>query len=178
MNTMPKPTQSELLEYLSYEPSTGHLTWIKKAGSSTVLRSRAGSTSKSGYRRLTFKGKHYPEHHVIWCMAHGQFPEHQIDHEDQKRDNNIISNLREVTKAVNARNRTRRTNNLDEAGIWYCSRRERYIAEITVNGKKVYQKSFIEIEDAIAERKAKSLELGFHDNHGKSSTKTKRKFYD
>jgi len=175
---MAKPTQSELAEYLSYDPSTGELTWIKKAGNSTVLGSRAGSTSKSGYRRLTFKGKNYQEHHVIWCLVYGSFPADQIDHEDQVRDNNALYNLKAVTKAENARNRARQSNTyLDEAGIWFCKRRKRYIAEITHQGKKVFQKSFKEIEDAIQERAAKAEELGFHENHGKSNN-SNRKFYD
>lgn len=176
MNTS-KPTQAELKEYLSYDPITGHLTWIKKLASTTVIGSRAGSTSKSGYRRLTFRGKNYQEHHIIWCIVHGHFPAGQIDHENQVRDCNAINNLREVTKAVNARNRARRTNHLDEAGIWFCKRRQRYIAEITYNGKKVYQKSFENIDQAIKERQAKAEELGFHDNHGKSNN-SNRKFYD
>lgn len=175
---MSKPTQSELQEYLSYEPITGELTWIKKAGKSTVLGSRAGSLSKSGYRRLTFNGKSYQEHHVIWCMIHGQFPDHQIDHEDQDRSNNASYNLREVTKSENARNRARRSNTMvDEAGIWFCKKRKRYIAEITFEGKKVYQKSFTDIDEAIEQRAAKAKELGFHDNHGKSN-QSNRKFYD
>lgn len=177
MSTMPKPTQAELKEYLTYDPVSGELRWIKKAGNSTVLHSRAGSTSKSGYRRLTFKGKNYPEHHVIWCLVHGQFPTNQIDHEDQVRDNNILTNLKEVTKSQNARNRARRTGHLDESGIWFCKRRKRYIAEITYEGEKVFQKSFKDIEDAIREREAKALELGFHENHGKSNN-SNRKFYD
>ena len=54
----------------------------------------------------------------------------------------------------------------DRSSIWYCRRRQRYIAEITYNQKKVYQRSFIDIDEAISHRKAKLLELGFHPNHG------------
>jgi hypothetical protein len=57
---------------------------------------------------------------------------------------------------------------VEEAGIWYCRKRQRYVAEITMNGKKVYQKTWKaeDIETAIAERKSKLIELGFHENHG------------
>ena len=174
---MPKPTQQELLKYLKYDPITGHLTWIKKAGNSTILNSRAGSTTKTGYRRFTFKGKNYQEHHIIWCIVHGHFPTHQIDHEDQVRDNNAIHNLKEVTQSENARNRSRRNTHIDEAGIWYCKRRKRYIAEITYEGKKVYQATFINIDEAIEQRNIKLKQYGFHENHG-SSTKSDRKYYD
>lgn len=164
---MPKPTQSLLLEYLKYDPATGILTWIKKPSKKTVLNSRAGSETANGYRTLFFQGKKYQEHHVVWCIVHGQFPTLQIDHIDQNRSNNRISNLREVTQSENSRNRARaRFTRLDEVGIWYCRRRRKYVAEITLNGKKVYQKTFDDIDDAISQRKAKALQLGFHENHG------------
>lgn len=177
MNIMPKPTQETLKEFLSYDPNTGELTWIKKPSKKTVLNSRAGGSSVEGYRSFTFKGKKYPEHHIVWCWVYGFYPEHQLDHINQVRDDNRIINLREVTKSENARNRARGESQLDEAGIWYCQRRQRYVAEITLNGKKVYQKTFIDIDQAIEERRAKAIELGFHENHGKSNNLKERKFY-
>jgi len=174
---MPKPTQKELKEFLSYDPLTGELHWIKKAGNSTIIGSRAGGLTNRGYRRLMFKGKQYQEHHIVWCWVHGSFPPNQIDHDDQVRYNNRISNLKSVTKGQNARNRARRENHLSEAGIWYCKRRKRYIAEITFEGEKIYQKSFEDIKDAIQERAVESKRLGFNDNHGKSNN-SNRKFYD
>lgn len=177
MSTMTKATQQELQEYLSYAPNTGILIWLKRPSRKIHEGERAGSLDPSGYRYLYFKGKRYPEHHIIWCLVYGDYPPHQIDHIDQNRSNNKLNNLRAVTKAQNARNRSRANSTLDEVGIWYCKRRHRYIAEITMDGKKVYQKSFTDIDQAIQERKAKALELGFHDNHGKSN-QSNRKYYD
>lgn len=155
-----------LQEYLSYNPITGHLTWIKKPSKKTVLNSRAGSKTKSGYRVIQLFGKTYQEHHVIWCLCNGYMPKEQIDHINHIRDDNRISNLREVTIAENARNRTKRDSRVNEVGIWWCRNRRKYIAEITHQGKKVFQYSFDDIEEAIQARKAKAKELGFHDNHG------------
>lgn len=154
-------------EYLDYNPNTGHLTWIKKPSKKIALGSRAGSLHKvSGYRQVYFMGKTYPEHRLIWFWLYGQFPKEQLDHINHCRDDNRIDNLRQVTHSENCRNRTRQRTSIDEAGIWYCKRRKRYIAEITLNQKKVYQKSFIDVDEAIHQRKAKLLELGFHPNHG------------
>lgn len=158
--------QAVLKEYFSYDKDTGILTWIKKPSKKIVLNSRAGSLNKLGYRTVYFMGKSYQEHRLIWEWYYGYTPIEQIDHINHIRDDNRIDNLREVSIAENARNRTRRDSRVDEAGIWWCKRRKRYIAEIKFNGKKVYQKSFTDIEQAIKERKAKSLELGFHENHG------------
>lgn len=169
MLTKDQITQQLLKEYLNYNEVTGVLTWIKKPSKSTVVNTRAGSlVSSTGYRSISLFGRSYPEHHIIWCWYYGKFPKLQIDHQDQVRDNNRIANLREVTQVENARNRSRRQNTkVNEAGIWFCRRRKRYIAEITMNQKKVFQQSFEDVEDAIRARRAKLKELGFHANHGK-----------
>lgn len=159
-------TQNKLKEYLYYEPNTGHFTWLKKPSKKTVIGSRAGTLRKDGYRNLMFMGKNYPEHHLVWLYEHGKLPKEQLDHINHIRDDNRISNLREVSISENSRNRTRRTGRVDEAGIWWCKRRKRYIAEITLNQKKVFQRSFVDVNEAISQRQAKLLELGFHHNHG------------
>ncbi|WP_411350543.1 HNH endonuclease signature motif containing protein [Moraxella lincolnii] len=159
-------TVDELKQYFNYDPITGYVYWIKKSCKTTMINSRAGSTNKKGYRVIKLFKKEYLEHRLIWALYYGKFPTMHIDHINHKRDDNRICNLREVSIADNARNRTRKDSRLDEVGIWWCKRRKRYIAEITFNGKKVYQKSFKDIDEAIQQRKAKSLELGFHENHG------------
>ena len=53
-----------------------------------------------------------------------------------------------------------------EHGIWYDRVRNKYIAEITMNRKRVYLKRFDDIDEAVAARESKLIELGFHENHG------------
>lgn len=157
-----------LLEYLKYNETKGEFTWIKRPNKNIHLHTRAGTKNSAGYRVISLFGKRYLEHRLAWFYVHGEMPEHEIDHINQIRDDNRISNLRQVTRSENQRNKTRKDSRVDEVGIWWCRRRKRYIAEITLNGKKVYQKSFKDIDEAIQQRKAKALELGFHDNHGKT----------
>ena len=165
-------TQELVSKALSYNPDTGHLTWVTNLYSKRVVpRSRAGSLTKKGYREVSLFGKSYKEHHLIWFITYGVWPKGQIDHINQVRDDNRIANLREVTVAENSRNRSRRPNTkTGEHGIWFNKRTFKYVAEITVNGKKVYQKSFDYPDEAVRQRKIKSLELGFHENHGSQST--------
>lgn len=158
-----------LKDYLHYDPATGVFTWIKKPSKKIKLGSRAGSLcQRDGYRSIYFQGKNYLEHRLAWYFYYGKFPnpKNHIDHINHQTDDNRIDNLREVTPLENSKNRPRFDSRLDEAGIWWCKRRKRYISEITVNSKKVYQRSFVCIDEAINQRKAKLKELGFHDNHG------------
>ena len=157
-----------LFEYVRYNETKGEFTWIKRPNKNIHLHTRAGTKNSAGYRVICLFGKRYLEHRLAWFFVHGEMPEHEIDHINQIRDDNRISNLRQVTRSENQRNKTRKDSRVDEVGIWWCRRRKRYIAEITLNGKKVYQKSFKDIDEAIQQRKAKALELGFHDNHGKT----------
>lgn len=157
-----------LLEYLKYNETKGEFTWIKRPNKNIHLHTRAGTKNSAGYRVISLFGKRYLEHRLAWFFVHGEMPKYEIDHINQIRDDNRISNLRQVTRSENQRNKTRKDSRVDEVGIWWCRRRKRYIAEITLNGKKVYQKSFKDIDEAIQQRKAKALELGFHDNHGKT----------
>ena len=161
-------TQELLAKVLKYDPISGTLIWISNLHSKSVVpNSRAGYLKKSGYRGISLFGGTYAEHHLIWFIHYGYWPKGQIDHINQVRNDNRIANLREVSVAENARNRSRNPHSkLGEHGIWFNKRTFKYVAEITLNGKKVYQKSFDDIDEAISARKAKSLELGFHPNHG------------
>lgn len=165
-------TQELIAKVLKYDALSGTLIWISNLHSKCVVpNSRAGSLVKStGYRNISLFGRTYLEHQLVWFICNGVWPKGQIDHINQIRDDNRIVNLRDVSKADNARNRSRNPNSkLGEHGIWFNMRTNKYVAEITLNGKKVYQKSFDDIDVAINERRIKSLELGFHTNHGSQS---------
>lgn len=166
-------TQDLIAKVLRYDSTTGVLFWTTNVHSKRAIpNSRAGSLVRTtGYRNITLFGRSYLEHHLIWFICKGVWPNGQLDHIDQVRDNNRISNLREVTVSENARNRSRRKNTTTgEAGIWYNRKTRKYVAEITLNGKKVYQKSFDDPDEAVRERKIQSIQLGFHENHGSQST--------
>lgn len=162
-------TQELLKSVLNYDPDTGHLIWCGKSHSKRiVLGSRAGHRIDStGYRSVTVFGTAYQEHILIWFYVHGVWPTGQIDHENHVRDDNRIANLKDVTFLQNMRNRaTLKGTITGHQGIWYNKRRNRYVAEITMDGKKIYQKSFMYAAEAVEARRQKLIELGFHENHG------------
>lgn len=163
-------TQQELATRLSYDPNSGELTWIAKGRSrKVVVGSRAGSVSRYGHRVINLKEYLYPEHHIIWRLHFGVWPDGYLDHENHNEQDNRLTNLRDVAKAVNNRNQSKRSNNTTgHPGVWINKKnaKKRFMSEVSYEGKRVHLQSHYSIEEAIAVRKAKLLEYGFHPNHG------------
>lgn len=159
--------QAKLKQLLHYNPDTGEFYWLKKVLKDTIKTKRAGTKNKSGYRFIKIDNINYQEHRLVWLYMYGKFPDKCIDHINHIRDDNRLSNLREVSHAENMRNLALAKNNSSGvAGIYWCKTKSKYISQIKLNGKRVYQRSFNTIDEAISQRKAKLLELGFHPNHG------------
>lgn len=86
---------------LSYDPETGSLRWRDGPKAGRV----AGTVGVSGYRRVCINGKQLRAHRIAWFIYHGAMPNDQVDHVNRNRDDNRISNLRDVSNAENQRNR-------------------------------------------------------------------------
>lgn len=97
-------TAERLREVLNYEPDTGVFVWKVQCGSRGVPGQVAGCSHSLGYRFLRVDGKAYKEHRLAWLHVYGQWPTGEVDHVDGCRDNNRISNLRDVSKSVNQQN--------------------------------------------------------------------------
>lgn len=75
-----------------------------------------------------------------------------VDHIDGNKANNRKNNLRICTLEQNSCNQKIHSNNTSGfPGVWYSESRNKWVAEIKINGKKI-AKSFNDIENAIAKR--------------------------
>lgn len=94
-------------EYLQYNPETGDIVWINKTSKGVRIKigDIAGSLNYSGGIHIKFKDKLYLAHRVAWFLYYGSWPKYQIDHINGIRNDNRISNLRDVTNRQNSLNR-------------------------------------------------------------------------
>jgi len=183
----PRKTPSDLRLILDYCPLEGTLKWKERAPESftcaeiergristrwNLLRSGriAGHKGSHGYITLTIEGKTYPAHKVAWAVYYGSYPDGQIDHINHVKDDNRISNLRDVSPRENAKNKPLFKNNSSGiVGVYYRASTNRWRAKIWDGVKSIELGAFTSKYEAIAARQLAQQSLGFHKNHGSAS---------
>ena len=94
----------ELARILEYNPETGKIFWKEDRGTKIKKGTEAGSINVQGYRQVRIDGKVYLVHRLAWYLYYGVWPKNDIDHINQDKVNNPISNLREATRSRNMAN--------------------------------------------------------------------------
>ena len=158
-------TQKQLKTLVHYDPLTGNFKYLHRTN--YLKKEFAGGNMSNGYIYLSLSYKKYLAHRLAFLYMTGSMPEY-VDHIDQKKDNNIFTNLRAVTHQENHRNTKLSKNNTSGFnGVWFETRSQKYVAEIVINNKKKRLGTFADKEYAIEARKAANIKYGFHKNHGK-----------
>ena len=177
-------------ELLTYNPDTGKLFWkerpakyfknpnyvknwnAKWAGKealTAITRRKSGQIARLDGRILN---KKYSTHRITWLIYYGEWPKNQIDHINQDPTDNRIKNLRDVTNAENHRNQTlRSTNTSGYIGVSFYKGKNKYAAELIINGVKKWLGYYDTVEEAVAARAVANINYNFHPNHGKSKGK-------
>tara|TARA_E500000318_G_C3530232_1_gene200160 strand:+ start:173 stop:694 length:522 start_codon:yes stop_codon:yes gene_type:complete len=150
------PSQKKLQELFDYR--NGELYWKEKRSTSIDLSKPAGNIDKFGYRTIKIEGQTYKAHRLVWKYHCGKDPKEFIDHIDGNRSNNNMENLREATTQQNGYNRGPSKNNkLGIKGV--CKYKNKYIAEIVINGKRKYLGFFDTIEEARLAREESEIKF-------------------
>lgn len=153
----PLPSLERLRELLSYDETTGVLTWKTQPATSRSNISFnnkcggkiAGTIGAKGYVMLGIGGVYYLAHRIIWKLMTGEDPVDQIDHEDADRGNNRWSNLRPASNGPNIQNSKLRTDNTSGVkGVHWDSLAKKWRAVITTDGKSQRLGRFFSIEEA------------------------------
>lgn len=98
-------TVEHLRTNYGYNPETG--LFYRKARPQRVC----GTLRKDGYVVINWNYKLHLAHRMAWLYVYGEWPTQEIDHIDLNRNNNRISNLRDVPRWVNHLNCGRQSNN-------------------------------------------------------------------
>lgn len=125
-----------LRENLRYNPKTGVWTWIKPRPKIRVGQ-RAGTVSPRGYRVVWFEGMGRRSGRLAWFYMTGKWPQQEIDHVNRRVDDDRWINLRESNRTGNNQNQKRRSDNTTGfTGVHWCNTWNKYVAQISVNGKR------------------------------------------
>ena len=89
---------------LHYDPETGVFTRKVRTSNRINIGDVAGGKDAKGYICIRVDGKTYKAHRLAWLYMHGAWPTGEIDHINGVRDDNRITNLRNVTKSQNQQN--------------------------------------------------------------------------
>ncbi len=172
-------TQKTLKEALYYDPLTGLFIWLNRpvdhfanVGTQKQINTKhagkfAGTTDDKGYIKIQLFGNKYRAHRLAWLYVHGELPE-DIDHKNQKRNDNRIANLRSVNHQTNMMNLPIYTNNSSSVmGVSWHKHREKWWAYGNLAGKRKSLGYFDSFHDAVVTREKWEKDNGFHVNHGK-----------
>jgi hypothetical protein len=148
-------------EFLDYDPEIGVLVWKVrdrkhfvsdrswKIWNTNYAGKVAGNVRNDEYRQIKVNGNKYRAHRLAWLLHYGAWPEDQIDHINNVRDDNRIENLREVTHTQNNRNRSSAKGSTSKyLGVSWYKDANKWKAAIRVDGTLHYLGLFTVEEDA------------------------------
>lgn len=119
-----------------------------------------------GYLTSTLSGKRLLAHRVAWAIYYGNWPIGEIDHVNGIKTDNRIDNLRDVPRAINAKNLSVRSG--ASRGVYWYDRTARWVAKIQHKGRQRHLGYYANKEDALRARAAAEIAHGFHTNHGRA----------
>jgi hypothetical protein len=127
-------TAEYLRSILHYDPETGEWTWIKKT-SRKVVPGRSAGTDDGHRKIIGIEGEIYPSSILAWLYMTGEWPPLQVDHVDRNSANDRWVNLRLATNQQNNMNKgLRKTNTSGVTGVSWFKNKQKWRAQICVNG--------------------------------------------
>jgi citrate synthase len=133
---MSKIDSTRLKQLLTYDEEYGSFYWRVDRGHTTKAGDVAGCLHHNGYVVITIEKKQYQAHRLVWLYVHGKYPDAQIDHINNIKSDNRITNLRQATQAENCQNIKKSRGASGYLGVSIDSARgNRWKSSIRVNGK-------------------------------------------
>lgn len=159
-------TAQRAREVLDYDPLTGDLVWKVCLNPRVPAGQKVTHIGGKGYITVGIDGKHYQAHRVAWLITYGVWPVSELDHDNQIRHDNRLTNLKDTTRLGNMKNRKKFLRNSSGHTGVYATPAGSWIARICVNKKQVNLGTFSTIAEAVTARQAANTQHDFHPNHG------------
>jgi hypothetical protein len=157
-------TCEDIKRLFNYDYSSGILYWKDACLSKELDGKVVGNYDKDGYIVLSYKGRWYKVHRLVWAYVYGEFPKKSLDHINGIKSDNRIENLRLISQKGNSINSVLQINSttgITGVNDYTQSKNFKYCAKIMVDSCVHYLGSYnTKLEAAKARRKAE-LKYGF-----------------
>ena len=148
MNTPNEIPIERLREKIKYDPDTGVFHRIKRDG---TLGRQIPCANLDVYTTITVDYVDMRASRIAWALSYGKWPDGFIDHINGSKKDNRLSNLRDVTNAINAQNRVAQNiNRVVDLPMGVYPAGKRFEARICINGVKTHLGKFDTAEKAAA----------------------------
>lgn len=143
-------TQERLQEVYEYNPDTGLFTHKRHGRRGRAPKNAvAGYIMKTGYVGMCIDRRKYLAHRLAWLYVYGAFPDGEIDHVNLNRADNRLVNIRVCNRAQNEHNTLAHKDNMcGVKGVTYRKARNKYVAQICIEGKNTYIGIYDTLDDA------------------------------
>jgi hypothetical protein len=133
-------TADRLREILSFDAATGLFRWKTGIPKQMYRIGRVAGAAKPGkYGKVKIDGITYWVHRLAWLHFYGSWPVAEIDHINGRQNDNSILNLRESSRAENAANCKKPSDNTSGfKGVTYRKHRGKYEARLRKNGRHIF----------------------------------------
>jgi hypothetical protein len=143
----------ELAKMVAYDSINGTLHWtVKPSPWLNYIGKEAGV--KSGKWQIKYKGKRHQASIVAWLIMTGEMPDKHIQHNDNDPFNIKWSNLSLASPRIYSRKQKLRSSNKSGVkGVSWDKVREKWRANLKIDGKYVLYKRFDDFHEAVQARK-------------------------
>ncbi len=160
-------------ELVAYDQVGGSTTWLDRPESmfpnARIFKSwntkyagqRCFTTHVRGYLAGAIFNRHVYAHRAAFAVMEGRWPE-SIDHINGIKNDNRWCNIREVTHVLNMRNLPMMSTNASGVtGVSFLEKRNKWTAQIGLNGSSVFLGQYDTKGEATIARAAAEKVLGF-----------------